>query len=83
MGYDPEMDVSQEVRPNTVRYIQSIMDIPRWMVELGRINTIIWLSLLSSHLTLPREGHQEAALHIIAYMGQKYNSRLVYNTTYP
>ena len=53
------------------------------MTELGIIDTITKVSLLSSHLALPREGHLKAAVHVIGYIGQKYSSRLVYDPTYP
>ena len=49
------------------------------MIELARINIIVEMSLLSSHLVLPREVHFDVAVYVIAYVGQKYNSRLVYD----
>ena len=52
------------------------------MIELGRIDIIIEVSLLSSHGALPREGHLEAAVYVMAYMGQRYNSRLVHDLSY-
>ena len=53
------------------------------MIELGRIYVITKVSLLSSHVALPREEHLEAAVHIMAQVGQRYNYRLVYNPLYP
>ena len=53
------------------------------MVKLGKIMTVTKLSLLSLHQTLPRGGHLETGVHIMAYIGQKNNSRLVYTQTYP
>ena len=38
---------------------------------------------MSSHIALSREGHLEEAVHVMAYFGQKYNSRLVYDSLYP
>ena len=40
------------------------------------------MSLLSSHLALSRQGHLDAAVNDMAYVGQKYNSRLVYDPLY-
>ena len=40
------------------------------------------MSLLSSHIALPSEGHLEAAVHVMAHVGKKYNSRLVYHPSY-
>ena len=53
------------------------------MIELGRIDIITQVSLLSSHVALPGEGHLEAAVHDMAHVGQRYNSRLVYDLSYP
>ena len=53
------------------------------MIELGRIDIITKVSLLLSHVALPREGHLEAAVHVMAHVGQRYNFRLVYVHSYP
>ena len=53
------------------------------MVELGRIDTTTKVSLLSSNMALPQDGHLEAAVHFLAHVGQKYNSRLVHDPSYP
>ena len=83
MGYDPELDISSELYSDTVSCYLTILGILRWMVELGRIDLITKVSLLSSHVALPKEGHLEAAMHVIAHVCQKYNSRLVYDPSYP
>ena len=54
----------------------------RWMIELGRIDIITKVSLLSSHVALPREGHLDAVMHAMAHVGQRNNSRLVYDPMY-
>jgi hypothetical protein len=41
------------------------------------------VSILSSHLAYPREGHLDAALHIMGYLKAKHNSRLVFDPSYP
>ena len=83
MGYDPELDTSRELEPDAASYYLTIMGILRWMIKLVRIKIIIEVSLLLSHVALPREGHLDAAIHVIAYVGQRYNSRLVYDLLYP
>ena len=39
--------------------------------------------MISSHNAYPREGHFEAALHIMAYLKGKHNLRLALDPTYP
>ena len=71
------MDASPELDPDAVSYYLTIIGILRWMVELGRIDIITKVSLLS-HVVLLREGHLEAAVHVMAHIEKRYNSRLVY-----
>jgi hypothetical protein len=53
------------------------------MVELGRVDMMTEVSILASHLAMPREGHLEAIFHIYAYLKKKYNSRLAFDPTNP
>ena len=81
--YDPKLESSPELDPDAVSYYLTIIGIPRWMIELGRMSIITKVSLLLSHIALPREGHLEAAVHVMAHVGQRYNSRLLYHPSYP
>ena len=83
MGYDLELDTSPELDPDAVSYYLTIIGILTWMIKLGMIDIITKLSFFSSHVALPREGNLEAAVHIIAHVGQRYNARLVYDPSYP
>ena len=63
MGYDSVLNISPELEPDTAFYYLAIIDILRWMTKLGSINIITKVSLLSSHVALPREGgHLDAAV---------------------
>ena len=70
--YRPELDVSSELNVADAAYYQSLIEILRWMVELGRVDVCLEVSMMSSHLALPREGHLEHVLHIFAYL-KKYH----------
>ena len=83
MGYDPELDTSPELDSDAMSYYLTLIGILRWMIELGRIYIITKVSLLSSHVALPREGHLDAAVHAMAHVGWKYNSSLVYDPLCP
>ena len=83
MGYDPELDNIEELDLDAASYYLTIIGVPRWMIELGRIDIIMEVSLYSSHVALPREGHLGAAMHVMAHVGQRYNFRLVYDSSYP
>ena len=82
-GYRPEMDVTAELNHGDASFYQSYIGILRWCVELGRVDIITEVSMLASHLALPREGHLEAVYHIFAYLEKKHNSRVVFDPSYP
>ena len=54
-----------------------------WMIEIGSIDIATEVSILLSHPSYPREVHLEAALHVMAYLKHKHNSKLVFDKTYP
>ena len=41
------------------------------------------VSMLSSHLTLPREGHMHQVLQTFAYLKKYHNTELVYDPSNP
>jgi hypothetical protein len=83
LDYDPIIDTTPTLTPDLSSYFQSLIGIMRWMIELGRVDISTEISLLSSHLALPREGHLDAALHVMGYLKYHHNSRLVLDPTYP
>ena len=62
------------LKDDQATYFQSQIGILRWMVELGWVDIATEVSLLSSHVALPREGHLETIFHLYAYLKQKHNS---------
>ncbi|KAL7464783.1 hypothetical protein ACHAXS_005117 [Conticribra weissflogii] len=81
--YRLELDVLPKLPPEHASYYQSLMGIFRWIIELGRIDISTEVSMLSSYMALPRQGHLEAALHVILYLGLHHNSRLCMDPTHP
>ena len=81
--YRPELDVSPELEPRQAQRYQQLIGMLRWAVELGRVDIMYEVSLLSSHLALPREGHLEAAYGIFAYLNKHDRSKLVMDCNYP
>lgn len=66
--YRPELDKSSELDPTRANYFQGLIGVLRWIVELGRIDIAVSVSMLSRYLANPREGHLEEAFHIFAYL---------------
>jgi hypothetical protein len=82
-SYRPELDVSSELAPQEAAYYQSLIGVLRWIVELGRVDICLEVSMMSSHLALPREGHMEQVLHIFAHLKKYHNTELVYDPSDP
>ena len=81
--YRPELDVSRELNEDDASYYQSVIGILRWIVGLGQVDVCLEVSMMSSRLALPREGHLEQVLHIFAYQKKYYNTELVYDPSDP
>ena len=82
-NYKPELDQSEELDDATATYYQSLIGILRWIVEIGRVDICVEVSMLSSFLTNPREGHLQQVYHIFAFLKSHHNARLVFDPTYP
>jgi len=53
------------------------------MVELGRIDICLKVSMMSSHLALPRRGHLEQLFHLFAYLKKHHNAELIFDPSDP
>jgi hypothetical protein len=53
------------------------------MVELGRIDIMVPVSMLASQIAAPREGHLEQIFHLYAYLKQHERSTMVFDDTQP
>ena len=52
--YDPDLDTTNELDKDQATYSQSQIGILHWIVELGTIDIATEVSLLASHVALPR-----------------------------
>ena len=53
------------------------------MVELGSVNIFLEVSMLLSHLALPREGHLQQLFHMFHYLKRNHNSDMVFYPSDP
>ena len=61
----------------------SLIGILRWICELGRVDICLEVSMMSSHMAMPREGHLEQVLNIFGYLDAHHNSELVFDPSDP
>jgi hypothetical protein len=78
-GYRPEIDVSPELGDTDSSYFYSLVGVLWWIVELGRVNIDVQVSMMSSHLALPQAGHLKEIYHIFAYLKAHSNTEMVFN----
>ena len=82
-GYRPETDVTAELKIDGIRYFQELIGVLRWACELGRVDIATEVSLLSSHLALPRDGHLQQVYHIFGYLKAKPKKTLAFDPQHP
>ena len=82
-SYHPSEDTSAELEPEGIQVYQELIGVLRWAVEIGRIDILLEVSLLSSHLALPREGHLNQVYHIFGYLKASPRRRLFFDPTDP
>ena len=66
--YVSELDDTPELGAEMISHYQSLVGTLHWMVELGRVDMIVEVSILASHMAMPHEGHLFAAYHVFAYI---------------
>jgi Reverse transcriptase (RNA-dependent DNA polymerase) len=81
--YEPQVDVTPELDSIEAAYYQSLIGILRWMVELGRVDICLEVSMMSSHLAMPRQGHLHALFNIFSYLKRNHNSEIVFDPSDP
>ena len=82
-GYRPELDATAELKSDGVQWYQELIGSLRWAVEIGRLDILLEVTLLSQQLALPREGHLEQVLHIVGYLKQYPKFRLMFDCKAP
>ena len=82
-GYRPEMDTSPELKADGVQYYQELVGVLRWAVEIGRVDILLEVSLMSTHLALPRQGHLEQIIHIFGYLKIHKKLRILFDSDHP
>ena len=54
-SYEPELDITPELPLHEASYYMSLIGILRWIVELGRVDICLEVSMMSSYAALPQK----------------------------
>jgi hypothetical protein len=76
-NYHPGDDVTAELNREGIKTYQELIGILRWAIEIGRLDILLEVSLLSQHSACPRVGHLEQVYHIFGYL-KKSGKRTIY-----
>ena len=81
--YSPEFDETNELDQKWHTYYQELIGMLRWGCEIGRVDILHEISILSQYQAAPREGHLEQLLRIVAYIKKKEKLTLYMNPEFP
>ena len=81
-GYNPELDVTAELKTEGMRFYQELIGQLRWAIELGRIDILHEVSIMSSHLTMPHEDHLEQIYYLLGYLKVHKEMRICFDGMY-
>eukprot|EP00978_Attheya_sp_CCMP212_P004832 scaffold10628_cov48-Attheya_sp.AAC.3 len=72
-NFMPELDGTPELNEKDLTFYQELIGILRWATEIGRVDILLEVSLLSQYIACAQEGHleQAQALQIMAYLKKK------------
>lgn len=82
-GYKPELDCTGELKADGLQWYQEMIGSLRWAVEIGRVDILLEVSVMSKYLAMPREGHLEQVLHIMGYLKCHKKLRLMFDSSCP
>ena len=82
----PELDVSPVIDDTLMsRYLQ-LIGVLRWEIELGRVDIMMKVIVLSQHQFQPREGHLAAVYRVFWYLKcnlKEISGRIVFDSKIP
>ena len=79
--YKPELDTTRLCSTEEHQLYYQAIGILRWMIEIGRIDITVEVSLLSRYLAQPRIGHLIQVLHIFSFLKSNECMDLCYDPT--
>ena len=82
-GYQPEINLTQELDTDRQNYYQGLIGVLRWICKLSQLDILTPVSMLSRYFAKGRVGHLEQVFHIFAYLKHHERSTMVFDDTEP
>ena len=83
VGYRPEHNVSEELTDDGVQRYQELIGVLRWAAELGRVDILLEMAMLSTYMALPRKVHMVQVYHVIGYLKTHSKRHLFFDPRHP
>ena len=82
-GYKSELDSLPELKADGLQCYQELIGVLRWDVEISRVDILLEVSMMSTHLAFPKQGHLEQVMHIFGYLKIHKKLRLLIDSDHP
>ena len=81
--YHLSEDVTKEMNAERLQLYQELIGILHRVVEIGRVDILLEVSLLSSKLAFPRVGYLQAVYRVFGYIKQVHKRKLYFDPRKP
>ena len=81
--YCLELDITPELKADSLQRYHELIGILRREVELGRVDRLMETSMMSTNLAMPRWGHLEQVHHIFGYLKEWPKRKLFFDPQHP
>jgi hypothetical protein len=81
--YKPELETSAELKSDGVQYYQELIGVLRWAVELGRVDVLLEVALMSTYMAMPREGQLQQLYQIFGNLKLYPKRKIAFDPQHP
>ena len=81
--YRHGFNLSMDLTPVLASYYTSLIGVLGWIVDLGIFDIFLEVSMMSSHMAMPRQGHLGQVLSIFGYIKKYHNTEMIFYPSDP
>jgi hypothetical protein len=82
-NHTPWSEDLPELKADSVQRFQELIGQLGWAAEIGQVDMLLEVSLLSSYLAVPRAGHLEQAFHVFGHLKMHPKRKLAFDPAHP
>ena len=81
--YRPKLDTTAELDTNDITIFEELIGNLRWATEIGRVDILHEVFLLSAFKVSPRVGHLHQVFHIFAFVKKNPKMKIYFDPRSP